>query len=96
MTATQAALQDQQLRYSRSNEAEADRVGMRILYDAGMDPYAAPAMFERMLAASRYTSSSRIPEFLRTTPSLRNASPTPAIERFSIPSKSARLPSIIS
>jgi len=68
MTATQAALQDQQLRYSRSNEAEADRVGMRILYDAGMDPYAAPAMFERMLAASRYTSSSRIPEFLRTHP----------------------------
>ncbi len=29
MTATQAALQDQQLRYSRSNEAEADRIGMR-------------------------------------------------------------------
>ncbi len=68
MTATQAALQDQQLRYSRANEAEADRVGMRILYDAGMDPYAAPAMFERMLAASRYSSGSRIPEFLRTHP----------------------------
>ena len=68
MTATQAALQDQQLRYSRSNEAEADRIGMRILYDAGMDPYAAPAMFERMLAATRYSSASRIPEFLRTHP----------------------------
>jgi len=68
MTATQAALQDQQLRYSRANEAEADRIGMRTLYNAGMDPYAAPAMFERMLAATRYTSSSRIPEFLRTHP----------------------------
>ncbi len=33
-----------------------------------MDPYAAPAMFERMLAATRYTSSSRIPEFMRTHP----------------------------
>lgn len=68
MTATQAALQDEQLRYSRANEAEADRVGLRILYDAGMDPYAAPAMFERMLAATRYSSSNRIPEFLRTHP----------------------------
>ncbi len=68
MTATQAALQDQQLRYSRSNEAEADRVGMRTLYNAGMDPYAAPAMFERMLAASRYTNAARIPEFMRTHP----------------------------
>ena len=68
MTATQAALQDEQLRYSRANEAEADRVGLRILYDAGMDPYAAPAMFERMLAATRYSSSNRIPEFMRTHP----------------------------
>ena len=68
MTATQAALQDQQLRYSRANESEADRVGLRILYDAGMDPYAAPAMFERMLAATRYSSSNRIPEFMRTHP----------------------------
>lgn len=68
MTATQAALQDQQLRYSRANEAEADRIGMRTLYSAGMDPYAAPAMFERMLAATRYTSSARIPEFMRTHP----------------------------
>jgi len=68
MTATQAALQDQQLRYSRGNEAEADRLGMRTLYQAGMDPHAAPAMFERMLAATRYSSGSRIPEFLRSHP----------------------------
>lgn len=68
MTATQAALQDQQLRYSRSNEAEADRIGMQTLYKADMDPHAAPAMFERMLASTRYTSAARIPEFLRTHP----------------------------
>ena len=68
MTATQAALQDEQLRYSRANEAEADRVGLRILYDAGMDPYAAPAMFERMLASTRYSSANRMPEFMRTHP----------------------------
>jgi predicted Zn-dependent protease len=68
MTATQAALQDDQLRHSRANEAEADRVGLRILYDAGMDPYAAPAMFERMLASTRYSSANRMPEFMRTHP----------------------------
>ena len=68
LTATQAALQDQQLRYSRANEAEADRVGLRTLYAAGMDPYAAPTMFERMLAATRYSSSKYIPEFMRSHP----------------------------
>lgn len=68
LTASQAALQDQQLRYSRANEAEADRVGLRTLYTAGMDPYAAPAMFERMLAATRYSSSKYIPEFMRSHP----------------------------
>jgi predicted Zn-dependent protease len=68
MSATQAAAQDSALRYSRGNEQEADRVGMQTMVDAGMDPHAAPAMFERMLQASRYTSASHIPEFLRSHP----------------------------
>ncbi|MEP0202272.1 MAG: M48 family metalloprotease [Halioglobus sp.] len=72
LTASQAAAQDSALRYSRSNEAEADRVGMTTMLDAGMDPHAAPAMFERMMQASRYTSSNRIPEFLRTHPLSEN------------------------
>ncbi len=72
MTATQAAVQDAQLRYSRANEAEADRVGMRTLYQAGLDPYSVPEMFERMMAASRYSSSNRIPEFLRSHPLSEN------------------------
>nr|WP_262500809.1 M48 family metalloprotease [Pseudohalioglobus sediminis] len=66
--ATQALAQDNALRYSRSNEQEADRVGMQTMVDAGMDPHAAPAMFERMLQASRYSGGERIPEFLRTHP----------------------------
>jgi predicted Zn-dependent protease len=41
---------------------------MQTMVAAGMDPHAAPAMFERMLAASRYSSSEKIPEFLRTHP----------------------------
>ncbi|NCF19480.1 MAG: M48 family metalloprotease, partial [Haliea sp.] len=72
LSATQAAAQDSALRYSRSNEQEADRVGMQTLVDAGMDPHAAPEMFERMLQASRYSSGNRIPEFLRTHPLSEN------------------------
>ena len=72
ISASQALAQDFALRYSRSNEQEADRVGMQTLVDAGMDPHAAPAMFERMLQASRYTGGDRIPEFMRTHPLSEN------------------------
>ncbi|MEM1114468.1 MAG: M48 family metalloprotease [Pseudomonadota bacterium] len=68
LTAAQAVAQDSALRYSRGNEQEADRIGMQTMVAAGMDPHAAPAMFERMLQASRYSSGNRIPEFLRTHP----------------------------
>ena len=68
LSASRAAAQDSSLRYSRSNEQEADRVGMQTLVDADMDPHAAPAMFERMLQASRYSGGDRIPEFMRTHP----------------------------
>ena len=54
MTATQAAAMDSRLRFSRGNEQEADRIGMQTMADAGMDPHAAPVMFERMLHNSRY------------------------------------------
>ena len=60
------------MRHSRGNEQEADRVGMQTLVAADMDPHAAPAMFERMLKASRYSGGSRIPEFLRTHPLSEN------------------------
>jgi len=72
LSATQAAAQDSALRYSRGNESEADRVGMQTMVKAGMDPYAAPAMFERMLQASRYSGGGRIPEFLRSHPLSEN------------------------
>ncbi len=69
LAATQAAAQDSVLRYSRANEQEADRIGMQTIVDADMDPYAAPAMFERMLQATRYsTNSEQMPEFLRSHP----------------------------
>jgi predicted Zn-dependent protease len=72
LSATQAAAQDSALRYSRGNEQEADRIGMQTMLDADMDPHAAPAMFERMLQATRYSKSEQIPEFLRSHPLSEN------------------------
>ena len=72
MSATQAAAESSALRYSRTNEQEADRVGMQTLVEAGFDPHAAPTMFERMMQASRYSSTDRMPEFLRTHPLSEN------------------------
>ncbi len=72
LSATQAAAQGSALSYSRSNEQEADRVGMQTIVDAGMDPHAAPVMFERMLRATRYTASEQTPEFLRSHPLSEN------------------------
>ncbi|CAA0110840.1 Beta-barrel assembly-enhancing protease [Halioglobus japonicus] len=68
LSATQAAAQSTALQYSRGNEQEADRIGMQTIVDAGLDPHAAPAMFERMLAATRYSKNEQIPEFLRSHP----------------------------
>ena len=66
ISAAQAAALDAQLRFSRSFEQEADRLGMEIMIRAGYDPYAAALMFEQMLRASRYYR--RPPEFLLTHP----------------------------
>ena len=68
MTGTQAYGQNQFLKYSREREAEADRIGIYTLADAGMDPRAMAYMFERLQRASRYSTGNRIPEFLRTHP----------------------------
>lgn len=67
MTATQAYALEEQLRYSRGNEQEADRLGLKTMIRAGRDPNAVAEMFEEMLKASRYNSN-RIPEFLLTHP----------------------------
>lgn len=71
MTATQAAALQNQLRYSRQNEQEADRIGMDTLVAAGYDPNAAPAMFDNMQQALRYAGQ-RPPEFLLTHPLTEN------------------------
>lgn len=67
LSATQAIAADQQLRYSRNNEKEADRLGFKIMQKAGRNPAASADMLEKMLALTRYKGS-RLPEFLLTHP----------------------------
>ena len=63
----QAALLQQQINFTRSNEQEADRIGMQILSSSEFDPRAMPVFFQRMGRADR-TSGTTLPEFLRTHP----------------------------
>jgi predicted Zn-dependent protease len=66
ISATQAMALDAQLRFSRQNEQEADRIGLQTMIQAGLDPYAPAEMFEEMLRGVRY--GRRPPEFLLTHP----------------------------
>lgn len=67
MSLAQGATLESQLRYSRQNEIEADRIGQDTLVRAGMDPRGTVRMFERMLAATRFAGE-LAPEYLLTHP----------------------------
>ncbi|MCG8611682.1 MAG: M48 family metalloprotease [Pseudomonadales bacterium] len=67
LAGSQALSVQNQLSYSRQNEQEADRIGINTLYQSGFDPYAMPAMFERMLQQSRLQGEAP-PEYLSTHP----------------------------
>ena len=66
IASTQAAAIQNQLRFSRQNEQEADRVGVTNMVRAGYDPRSMPTMFERL--ARQYRYDARPPEFLLTHP----------------------------
>lgn len=63
---TQAAAIQEQRRFSRQNEQEADRIGIQNLEKAGYDPRTMPTMFERLMRQYRYDA--KPPEFLLTHP----------------------------
>ncbi|MET3218695.1 UNVERIFIED_ORG: putative Zn-dependent protease [Burkholderia territorii] len=62
----QAYAVDNQLRFSRSAEREADRVGFQLLAGAGYDPYGMPGFFERLDRASM--GDAGVPAYARTHP----------------------------
>jgi predicted Zn-dependent protease len=64
---TQAMAVQNMLAYSRNHEQEADRIGMEILADSGMDPRGMPEMFEIMMRQNRMQGN-RVPEYLSTHP----------------------------
>lgn len=57
---------DNQLRFSRSNEQEADSIGIRTLYNSGFDPNDMAGMFEQLMRTRGF--SQRVPEFMMTHP----------------------------
>ena len=85
MSASQAASISSQLRYSRSRETEADRIGMNTLVNAGLDPDGMARMFDRMGRAYRY--SSRPPEFLLTHPLSESRVADAKVQALSYPKK---------
>jgi len=63
----QAAAAQAQINFTRHNEVEADRVGIRTLAAAGYDPQGMADFFEKMGQTSRANGEGP-PEFLRTHP----------------------------
>ncbi|WP_246840487.1 M48 family metalloprotease [Lacimicrobium sp. SS2-24] len=66
ISAGQAAGQQAIINYTRSNEKEADRVGIEILAQAGFEPQASASFFSKLAAEYRYVS--KPPAFLLTHP----------------------------
>jgi predicted Zn-dependent protease len=65
--ATQAAAVQRQINFTRSNEHEADRIGIDVLARAGFDPTGMSSFFEK-LGRRDSTTLDALPEMLRTHP----------------------------
>ncbi|MCE7032493.1 M48 family metalloprotease [Lysobacter sp. GX 14042] len=70
MVTAMGLAQQAQINYTRSNEHEADRVGIRTLSRAGYDPHAMADFFVTMQALSRVNAAGayEFPDYLRTHP----------------------------
>ncbi|MBC3767352.1 M48 family metalloprotease [Neptunicella marina] len=66
ISASSAAAQQSSINYTRSNENEADRLGMKVLANAGYDVNAAADFFGKLAAQYRFVS--KPPAFLLTHP----------------------------
>ncbi|MEX2353382.1 MAG: M48 family metalloprotease, partial [Gammaproteobacteria bacterium] len=66
MMAIQGGAMQAQINFTRSNEEEADRIGMQLLQRADFNPQGMVSFFEKLHRNSRYTAQA--PEFLRTHP----------------------------
>lgn len=67
MSVAQGSAAQQRINFTRSNEYEADRVGIEALAEAGFDPNGMATFFEVLSRGTRPVEA-RVPEFLRTHP----------------------------
>lgn len=67
LSAQGLAIQNQ-INYTRANEYEADRIGIRTLAASGFDPYGMPSFFAK-LGRTNSRAPGSVPEFLQTHPS---------------------------
>lgn len=65
--ASQALAIQSRLDFTRDHEKEADRIGLNILVDAGLDPNGMAEFFERLQKAGRFQEN-EAPSYLRTHP----------------------------
>lgn len=71
IASAQGLAAQRQINYTRANESEADRIGIRTLARSGYDPKAMAEMFERMAALERSNrggDKERTPDYLRSHP----------------------------
>ncbi len=66
IVASQGLALENRLRFSRSNEAEADRIGQDTMFDAGFNPDDMSSLFEHLMSANRF--GRQPPEFLLSHP----------------------------
>ncbi len=64
---TSATMAQKGINFTRASEEEADRIGIRLLADAGFDPRGMPAFFERMQKMNRLNETN-LPPFLQDHP----------------------------
>jgi predicted Zn-dependent protease len=85
----QAALIQSQINFTRSNEHEADRIGIRILQEAGINPEGMASFFETLLKNTDSNNLLSQMEYLRTHP-LNSTRVAEARNRISEESRSLR------
>ncbi len=57
LMATQGAAQQNAINFTRSNEQEADRIGLQLLANSGFDPYAMPEFFNKLNEKTRFANT---------------------------------------
>lgn len=68
MMASLSGFAQENINFTRSNEKEADRIGINTLFKTGLDPRGMANFFKKMQQHTRYYYTANIPAILRTHP----------------------------